>query len=102
MLDLGDARCDFWVGLSNTSNDIQPGSDSPQTILLADMIATSTKRFFPTDRKLICIEQSTEELPAGRNLIAVQALCLGYKVDSSRRRHTARKAIDAVLFKVWD
>lgn len=30
-------------------------NDSPETILLADMIGTSTERFFSADRKSTCI-----------------------------------------------
>ena len=41
-------------------------NDGPDTILLPNMIRTSSKRFFTADRELAGIHEVAEELPALR------------------------------------
>lgn len=55
--------------LTNTSNDVEPCDNGPKTILLTDVVGTSTERLLTTDVHLVGIEQTTEELPASGDLV---------------------------------
>lgn len=102
LLDLLDGRSDARVLLADTSNDVQPGDDGPETILLTNVVASSAERLLTTDGKLISIEEGAEELPAGGDLVAVQALLLGNQVDGAGGRHGAGQAVNTLLLEVGD
>src|SRR5690606_10312967 len=48
----------------NTSNNVEPGNNCPKTVLLTDVVGSSAERLFTANRKLLCVKQSAEELPA--------------------------------------
>lgn len=75
------------MSLTNASNDVEPCNDSPQTVLLTDVVAAGTETLLTADAQLVVVEQSAEELPAGGNLVAVQTLSLGNQVDGARGGH---------------
>lgn len=101
-LDLLNGGSNLGVLDANSGNDVQPRDNSPQTILLTDVVTTSAKALLSADGQLLGIKECTEELPASRDLVAVQALGLGNEVNSTAGGHRASKAVDAVLLEVGD
>ncbi|KAH3672145.1 hypothetical protein WICPIJ_010139, partial [Wickerhamomyces pijperi] len=61
-----------------------------------------TETLFTTDRQLLGIEQSAEELPTSWHLINVQALILSNQVQSTGGRHGSGQTVDTLLLEVWD
>lgn len=102
LLDLLDGGCSAGVLDTKGGDDVQPGNDSPQTILLTDVVATSSETLLTADGQLLRVEEGAEELPAGRDLVAGEALCLGNQVDGAAGGHGSGKTVDAVLLEVGD
>lgn len=102
LLDLLNGGGDIGVLDTEGGDNVQPGNNSPETVLLADVVGSGTKTLLTTDGKLLGVEQGAEELPAGGNLVAVEALGLGNKVNSTAGWHGAGKAIDTVSLEVRD
>jgi len=71
VLDLSNAWGNIWVSLANTGNDVQPSNDSPQTILLTNVITTITETLLSTNRQLVSIEECTKEFPSSWNFVGV-------------------------------
>jgi hypothetical protein len=55
--------------LANAGNDVQPGDDSPETVLLADVVGAGTERLLTADAHLLGVEETAEELPASGDLV---------------------------------
>lgn len=102
LLDLLDRGSDIGVLDTDTGNDVEPSNDSPQAILLTDVVTTSSKTLLTADRKLLGVKEGAEELPAGRHLVAVEALGLGNEINGTAGRHGTSKAVDTVLLEVGD
>lgn len=66
------------------------------------MVTTSAETLFTADRELLGVKESTEELPAGRHLVAVKPLSLGDEVDGTAGRHGTSETVDTVLLEVRD
>ena len=66
------------------------------------MVTSSTETLLTTDRELLGVEESTEELPASGHLVAVETLSLSNKVDGTAGGHRSSEAIDTVLLEVRD
>lgn len=86
--------------LRNGSNDVQPRNDSPKTVLLTDVVASSAETLLSANAELAGIEKVAEELPAGGDLVALQALGLRDKIDGARSGHTSGQTLDTVLLEV--
>lgn len=102
MLDLGNAGSSIRVSLSDACNDVQPCNDSPDAILLTDMVATGTETFLATDGELVSVKECAEELPSSGNFVAIQTLSLGDEVDSTGGWHTTGKTMHTILSEVGD
>lgn len=100
LLDLLDRRSGAGVLDTQGGNNVEPGDDSPQTVLLTDVVTASTEALLTADGQLLGVKESTEELPASGDLVAVETLSLGDKVDGARSGHRASEAVDAVLLEV--
>lgn len=87
---------------AETGNDVKPGDDGPQAVLLADMVAPGAEALLSADRQLVRVKQGAEELPARGHLVAVEALLLGHEVDGARCGHAAGQAVHPVLPEVGD
>lgn len=87
LLDLLNGRSNARVLDAEACNNVQPGNNGPETILFANVVATSAEALLTTYGQLLCIKESAEELPAGGNLVAVKLLGLGNEVNSARGRH---------------
>lgn len=55
--------------LANAGNDVQPGDNSPETILLTDVVGAGTEGLLTTDAHLLGVEKTAEELPASGHLV---------------------------------
>lgn len=88
--------------LGHTSNDVQPGDNGPDTVLLTDMVAASAEGLLATDRDLLVIKQVAEELPTGGHLVALETLGLGDTVNGTGSRHGAGEAVHALLLEPGD
>lgn len=88
--------------LANTSDDVEPGDDGPETVLLADVVRAGAERLLTADAHLVGVEETAEELPASGDLVRLDTLLLGDKVDGARGRHGAGKAVDTLLLEVGD
>jgi hypothetical protein len=88
--------------LTDTGNDVEPCDNGPETILLADVVGTSTERLLTTDVHLVGIEQTAEELPASGDLVALETLLLGDEVNGTRCRHGTGQTVDTLLLEVGD
>lgn len=64
------------------------------------MVRASTKALFTADGQLLGIEKSAEELPAGRDFVAVKTLSLGNKVNGTAGRHGTGKTVNTVALEV--
>lgn len=102
MLDLRDARRDVRMRLADASDDVEPGDDGPQPVLLADVVAARAEALLAADGQLVGVEERAEELPARGHLVAVEALGRGDEVDGAGGRHAAREAVDALFLEVGD
>lgn len=100
LLNLLDGRSDIGVLDTKSSNDVQPGDNGPEAVLLANVVATSTKTLLAADGELLGVEESTEELPAGGDLVYVKTLGLAYEVDGTGCRHGTGKTINTILLEV--
>lgn len=102
VLDGSDAGGLAGLLLGNASDDVEPGHDGPQAVLLTDVVAASTETLLTTDGDLLVVEQVAEELPARGHLVALQALGLSHAVDGTGGGHGARQAVDTLLLEVGD
>lgn len=102
VLDRGNAGGLAGLLLGDTSNDVQPSDNSPQTVLLADVVATSAEALLATDGHLLLIEEVAEELPTGGDLVALKALGLGHAVDGTGSGHGTSQTVDTLLLEVGD
>lgn len=102
LLDLLDGGGDAGVLNANAGNDVEPGDDGPEAVLLTDVVATGSKTLLTADGKLLGIEKSAEELPSGGDLVDVETLGLADEIDGSRSGHGAGETVDAVLLEVGD
>lgn len=102
ILDGSNARGLAGLLLSNARNDVQPRNNGPDTILLTDVVASGTETLLTTDGDLLVVEQGTEELPSGGDLVALESLGLSHKVDSSRSGHGSCKTIHTLLLEPGD
>ena len=101
VLDGGDAG-GLGLVLGNTGDDVQPGNNSPDTVLLADVVAASSETLLATDGDLLVVEQVAEELPASGDLVALQALSLSDTVNGAGGGHGAGKTVDTLLLEPGD
>lgn len=99
MLDGGNAGSLLGLLLGDTGNDVQPGNNSPDTILLTNVVATGSETLLTTDGDLLVVEQVAEELPASGNLVALEALGLGDAVNGTGSGHGAGKTVDTLLLE---
>lgn len=97
-LDAGGGAC----LLADTSKNVQPSNDGPETVLLANVVTASTERLLAADVHLVGVEQTAEELPASRHLVRLHALGLGNKVNRTRGGHGACETVDTLLLEVGD
>ena len=102
LLYRGDAGRLVRLLLGHAGDDVEPGHDRPDPVLLADVVASRPETLLAADGHLVVVEESAEELPSRRNFVTFQALLLGYKIDRSTRGHTACKTVHALLLEVWD
>lgn len=102
VLDRGNAGSLAGLLLGHTGNDVQPGNDGPETVLLTDMVAASTEALFTADGDLLVIEEVAEELPARGHLVALQTLRLGNTVDGTGGGHRTSQTVDALLLEPGD
>src|SRR5438876_2531714 len=86
----------------NTSNNVQPRDDSPETVFLTDVVAPRPKALLSTDGHPVRVKQRAEELPSRRNFVANEPLFLRHKIDSSRSGHAACETIDTLILEVRD
>jgi hypothetical protein len=68
LLDALDARGGAGL-LANAGDDVQPGDNGPETVLLADVVRTGTEGLLTADAHLLGVEETAEELPAGGDLV---------------------------------
>jgi len=99
-LNLLDAWSNLRIGHAETGNDIEPCDNGPETILLPDVVAASTKGFFATDGQLVSIKQCAEELPSSWHLVASKAKLLGHQIHGTRSRHAASQTINTILLEI--
>lgn len=94
--------------------------DSPDTVLLTDVVGTGTEGLFTADGQAAGVHEITEELPAcvserlapsqvkystsptSRNLEILKALLLGDHINGLAGWHTPSQALDATLLEVRD
>ena len=101
-LDRGNARCFVGLLLGDAGDDIQPCDDSPDTVLLTDVVGAGTEALFTADGHLLVVEEVAEEFPACRDFVALQALGLGDAVHGAGGGHRAGEAVNAVLLEPGD
>lgn len=85
--------------LTDTGDDVEPCYHGPKTVLLADMVASCAETLLSANVHLVGIEETAEELPTGGHLVALDALLLRDKVDSTRGGHASGKTVDALLLE---
>lgn len=102
VLDRGNAGGLVGLLLGDTGDDVQPGDNGPDTVLLTDVIAASSETLLTADGDLLVIKEVAEELPAGGDLIALQTLGLGDQIYGPGGGHGPRQAIDTLLLEPGD
>mmetsp|Transcript_35529 Transcript_35529/g.50381 ORF Transcript_35529/g.50381 Transcript_35529/m.50381 type:complete len:292 (+) Transcript_35529:616-1491(+) len=106
-------NCDQWrrgVGVYR-SKDGKPSQDSPDTVLLTDMVRSCSERFLTTDKWGVvfsCIDglgvhEVTKVLPASRSFKKIEVQILRNQVNSSTCRHGSSNTLKpSLLAEEWD
>lgn len=100
-LDALDAGCGACL-LADCGDDVHPGGDGPEAVLLAHVVASRAEGFLAADVHVVGVEEAAEELPAGGHFVALETFLLGDQVDGAAGGHAACQAGDALFFEVGD
>ena len=85
--------------LGHAGNNVQPGNNGPDAVLLANMVASRAETLLAANGHLLVVKQVAEELPAGWDFVVLQTLGLGDKVHSPGSGHRSCKTIDTLLLE---